>query len=161
VSVGVARLVGADPAGHLAGHGAGPQCADAAASDQPQGPPQHAPVDAGDLRRRVVSAVDDELPGHGDRAFDDAAVLGQGRADGGGERAHDGVSTPSIRGKALNWICTGREPGLLRRRYLSMKAMVVFSYSAAISASCSLVRCRLLVSLAEASTHSSGIRFSS
>src|SRR5699024_6073809 len=114
-----------------------------------------------EFRRVRVRSVDDELPGYGDRAFDDAAVHGQGRADGGGERALDGVSSPSMRGKALNWICTGREPGSLRPRYLSMKAMVVFSYSAAISASCSLVRCRLLVSLAEASTHSSGIRFSS
>src|SRR5690606_41734457 len=65
----------------------------------------------GALRRAAAAEV-----GEG-RADEDEQAVGAVRLGGagkrGGVRAHEGFSLPSIVGKTLKWIWTGRAPGRL------------------------------------------------
>ncbi len=65
------------------------------------------------------------------------------------------VGSPRTSGKALIWICTGREPGVGVRLYASMNRIRTASMSATSAVSCSGVSRRLMVSLVAMSSHSS------
>lgn len=130
-----------EPAGDLVRACCGAKSMPAARFNQPHAEANHGPTESakshvrwGRLRlgchfgavrgswscseHRCPRVIEEDLTGGGCCALDDSAGPSwEGlRSDRIDEGAHDGISSPSVRGKALNWICTGRDPGSFRPR---------------------------------------------